>query len=94
MSRRAGKSKIHRTRPASGRMRRLWDRLTELGFTRFKLWWEPMGPALEKCGHSGGYMMEDKHGMCPLGLSLDEALRAALGHAAYCKAFHWSGDAQ
>jgi hypothetical protein len=67
-------------------MRRLWDRLASLGFIKVQLWWEPIGPALEMCGHSGGYMALIDGRIEPLGLSLDEALRHADTHAEYVAA--------
>lgn len=77
----------HRTRPRSPKIRKLWDRLVSLGFRKFKLWWEPIGPALEMCGHSGGYMLEDSDGKYwPLGICLDDALRGAETHARYVAA--------
>lgn len=82
-------SKTHRARPRSPRIRKLWDRLHSLGFRQFTLKWEPIGPALEMCGHSGGYILtEREREIVPLGLSLDEALHRADGHAAYVRAFH------
>lgn len=83
------KPRKHRKRPRSPKIRRLWDRLASLGFRKFTLWWEPIGPALEMCGHSGGYMLEEHPGRetTPLGLSLDEALPRAERHAEYVRAF-------
>jgi len=86
----ATKHRIHRARrTTSRRSRLLWDKLVDLGFERFTIEWVPMGPALEMCGHSGGYVMVELPGceVTPLGLSLDEALRNAVGHAAYVRAF-------
>lgn len=81
--------KAHRTRATTrGRMRKLWDRLVSLGFRGFKLHWEPIGPALEMCGHSGGYILTERDGqVTPLGLSLIDALYGATGHAEYMRAF-------
>ncbi len=82
------KDHISRT-TTRGRMRKLWNRVASLGFRGFKLRWEPMGPALEMCGHSGGYILTERDDdITPLGLSLDEALHAAEGHAAYVRAFY------
>lgn len=81
---------VHRVRrTTSGRTRLLWDRLVELGFRKFTLQWEPKGPALEMCGHSGGYMLVElpNREITPLGPSLDEALTGAVRHAAYVRAF-------
>lgn len=86
---RRGLSRTHRSRATThGRMRRLWDRLASLGFRRFTLRWEPIGPALEMCGNSGGYLLtEHDDQITPLGLSLADALDGADGHAAYLRAF-------
>jgi hypothetical protein len=67
----------------SPRMRKLRRALEEAGHTGIKLRWEPIGPALEMCGHSGGYIFESKQtrshlrempSIIPLGLSCAEAL--------------------
>lgn len=61
-------------------MRRLFDRLVELGHREFSLHWEPIGPALEMCGHSGGYILESKQtdiSVIPLGITVDEAIASA-----------------
>ncbi len=67
----------------SPRMRRLQRALEKSGHTGVELRWEPMGPALEMCGHSGGYIFESDQtregvnglpSVIPLGLSLAEAL--------------------
>lgn len=82
--------KTHRSRATTqGRMRKLWDRIAALGFRGFTLRWEPMGPALEMCGHSGGYILEERNNRetTPLGLTLAEALDNAEGHAAYVRTF-------
>ena len=81
------KSRRHRTRPKSPKIRKLWDRIAALGFRKVTLWWEPIGPALEMCGHSGGYIMAIDHEITPLGLSLDEALSGAERHAEYVSAW-------
>lgn len=46
------------------------------GHTNVKLEWEPIGPAAEMCGHSGGYLFtsDQQRGVIPLGLSMHEAL--------------------
>lgn len=78
----------HTRRTTRGNTRKLWDRLEKLGFRKFKLRWEPIGPALEMCGHSGGYIMTERDDeITPLGLSLREALQRAKGHAAYLRMF-------
>lgn len=89
MSKRRRLSRTHRSRSTTrGRMRKLWDRLASLGFRGFTLRWEPIGPALEMCGNSGGYILEERDDeITPLGLSLGEALRAAEHHAEYVKEF-------
>jgi hypothetical protein len=59
------------------RTRHIEAALYRLGHTNVRVWWEPMGPALEMCGHSGGFMFtssEQTSGQVPLGHSLDEAL--------------------
>ena len=67
-----------KTKRESSRIATLRRKLERLGHRKFKLWWEPIGPALEMCGHSGGYMFVDEDGQqWPLGISLDEAMRAA-----------------
>ncbi len=69
-------------------MGKLWDRLVAPGFSDFTLWWEPIGPALEMCGHSGGYMYQDKDGKLePFGATIEQALKHADVHAAYVDAF-------
>lgn len=67
-------------RPKSRKARVLYDALVKSGHTKIRIWWEPIGPALEMCGHSGGYMFESNEAQrngvspVPIGLSLDEAL--------------------
>lgn len=63
----------------SPRARKLRAYLESLGHKRVVVWWEPMGPAFEMCGHSGGYMFRSlqQTGQIPLGLSLAEALKNA-----------------
>jgi hypothetical protein len=69
-------------------MRKLWNRLADLGFRGFTLRWEPIGPALEMCGHSGGYILTERDdSVVPLGLSLKAALAAARRRSEYVKAF-------
>lgn len=77
------KIKKHRTRPRSPKIRKLWDLLLSFGFRRFTLWWEPIAPALEMCGHSGGYMAVIDDSIVPLGICLRDALRGAEVHANY-----------
>lgn len=70
------------TRRESPRMRKLRAALEGVGHTKIKIRWEPIGPALEMCGHSGGYIFESEQtqalrempSVIPLGLSLDEAM--------------------
>jgi hypothetical protein len=51
-------------------------RLEAMGHTKVKVWWEPIGPALEMCGNSGGYMYQsEERGLDWLGLSFAEAER-------------------
>lgn len=66
----------------SPRARKLRAFLESMGHTRVVVWWEPMGPAFEMCGHSGGYFFRSaqERGPIPLGLSLNEALQAAQFH--------------
>lgn len=89
-NRRRGHSHTHRSRATTrGRMRKLWDRLASLGFRGLTLHWEPMGPALEMCGYSGGYILTERSGeVTPLGHSLAAALSGAERHAEYVKAFY------
>lgn len=66
-------------RPRARRMAKLYDRLVELGHQEFELRWESIGPALEMCGHSGGYILKSEEteiSVIPLGLSLEQALRS------------------
>jgi hypothetical protein len=60
----------------SPRSRKLKVALERLGHTNVTVRWEPIGPALEMCGHSGGYFFESDQatGVNPLGISLDEAM--------------------
>lgn len=47
------------------------------GYTNVKVWWEHIGPAMEMCGHSGGYVFNsDQEDQIPIGLSYGEARRA------------------
>ncbi len=81
----------HRERKTTkGNIRKLWDKLSSLGFRGFTLRWEPMGPALEMCGHSGGYILEEQSNreITPLGLSLAAALVQAENHADFIHQFH------
>jgi hypothetical protein len=50
--------------------------LEKAGHTNVGVWWEPVGPAVEMCGQSGGYFFASTQheGINPLGLSLKEAL--------------------
>lgn len=57
------------------RQRLIRARLLVLGHTHVRVWWEPIGPALEMCGYSGGFFFSsDEYSTTPIGLSLDEAL--------------------
>jgi hypothetical protein len=80
------KPRKHRSRPRSPKIRKLWDRLASLGFRKVTLWWEPIGPALEMCGHSGGYMADIDGYMVPLGLDLKSAIRGVDQYADYVAA--------
>lgn len=78
----------YKKRPKTYKIRKLWDRLVFLGFSDFTLWWEPIGPALEMCGHSGGYMMQDSDGSIePMGTTIEQALNHADVHRRYVDAF-------
>lgn len=76
----------HRSRPRSPKSRKIWDRLKSLGFRDVTLWWEPIGPALEMCGYSGGYIAELNGATVPLGLNMSDALCSAERHAEYVRA--------
>ena len=78
----------HRERKTTkGNMRKLWDKLSSLGFRGFTLRWEP---TLEMCDHSGGYILTEQPNdmITQLGFSLKEALKMAQHHAEYIKQFH------
>jgi hypothetical protein len=62
----------------SPKARKLRAELERLGHTRVVVWWEPIGPAFEMCGHSGGYFFRSaqERGPIPVGLSFDEAWHA------------------
>lgn len=70
-------------RRESPRMRKLRRALKESGHTDIVIRWERIGPALEMCGHGGGYIFESEQtraglggmpSVIPIGLSLGEAL--------------------
>lgn len=48
-------------------------KLEAVGYTQVRVWWEPIGMAMEMCGPSGGWMAESDQGLWPLGLSFYEA---------------------
>jgi hypothetical protein len=59
----------------SPKLKKLKAAIEAAGYTEVKVWWEPMGIALEMCGHSGGYIFEsEEEAEIPLGLSFAEAL--------------------
>jgi hypothetical protein len=59
----------------SFRTRKLIAALEAAGHTEVRVRWEPIGPAMEMCGHSGGYFFKSKQRREePLGTSLREAL--------------------
>lgn len=47
--------------------------MEDAGYKNVKVWWEPLGMAMEMCGPSGGWMSESTSGIWPLGLSFAEA---------------------
>jgi hypothetical protein len=58
----------------SPKLKKLKATLEGLGHTNVRVWWEPIGPAFEMCGNSGGYFFEsDQDGPDPIGLSFTEA---------------------
>lgn len=62
----------------SKRSLKIKKRLEEIGHTGVHVWWENLGPAVEMCGPSGGYMyMSDQtyQFQTPIGLSYVEAMR-------------------
>lgn len=64
--------------PKQRAARRVWKAIKANGFTKFKLWYEPVGPALEMAGHTGGWMMIATVGagaesQWPLGYSAEQA---------------------
>jgi hypothetical protein len=62
----------------SKRSLKIKKRLEELGHTSVHVWWEKIGPAVEMCGPSGGYMYSSDHTkqfQTPIGLSFDEAMQ-------------------
>ena len=67
--------------PRQSKSRNAWKlrrALEALGHTRVVVWWEPIGPALEMCGHSGGYFFRSaqKYGPIPFGITFREASEA------------------
>lgn len=62
--------------------KRIRDKCTELGIEVESLRWEPIGMAMEMCGHSGGWILND---FDPVGLSTEEALANLPAHARYLK---------
>jgi hypothetical protein len=61
----------------SPKAKKLKAALESNGYTNVKVWWEPMGIALEMCGNSGGYIFDsEEESEVPIGLSFDEAMKA------------------
>lgn len=61
----------------SPKLKKLKAALEANGYTEVKIWWEPMGIALEMCGNSGGYVFDsEQEDQVPIGLSFDEAMKA------------------
>jgi hypothetical protein len=55
--------------------KKLKVKLEEYGHTDIHVWWEQLGPAMEMCGNSGGYMfVSNEMDIQPIGLSFDEAM--------------------
>lgn len=54
----------------------------ELGIEVESLRWEPIGPAVEMCGYSGGWILNE---FDPIGLSTKEALEHLPVHASCMK---------
>lgn len=52
MTRKSSKGQVYSegAQPGSRAARSIWDAIRKQGFKQFKLWYEPVGPALEMCG--------------------------------------------
>ncbi len=59
MTRKTDKGQVYTeaAQPGSRAARKIWDALRKQGFKQFRFWYEPIGPALEMAGHSGGWML-------------------------------------
>lgn len=60
----------------SPKAKKLKAELESRGHTDVHVWWEHIGPAMEMCGNSGGYMCvtDPLDEIEPLGHSFDEAI--------------------
>lgn len=73
-------------RTTSGRTRKLWDRLVELGFRDFTLQWRAVRSGAVPYAHVEGYVLTelpDRKGVS-LGFSLAAALKGAESFAVDC----------
>lgn len=61
--------------------RRIRATLEASGHTVIRVWWEPIGIAMEMCGPSGGWMAETATGLWPLGYCEVEAREYATSNA-------------
>lgn len=59
----------------SPKCKKLKKKLEENGHTNVFVWYESLGPAVEMCGESGGYMYcSDQRDIEAIGYSFDEAM--------------------
>ena len=71
-------------RPLSPKARRLAQELEAMGHRNVRVWWEPIGVAMEMCGPSGGWWCESDmthYRPEPLGLSFCAAMHAVQHHS-------------
>lgn len=71
-------------RPLSPKERKIAHALETMGHRNVRVWWEPIGVAMEMCGPSGGWWCESDmthYRPEPLGLSFCAAMHAVQHHS-------------
>lgn len=71
-------------RPLSPKARKIAHALETMGHRNVRVWWEPIGVAMEMCGPSGGWWCESDmthYRPEPLGLSFCAAMHAVQHHS-------------
>lgn len=71
-------------RPPSAKARKLLQALEAMGHRSVRVWWQPLGMAMEMCGPSGGWFCQSDMTHFqpePLGYSFGAAMHAVQHHS-------------